>query len=135
MRGTTMGAIGFSYDQESLFTGLSILLRGISFPSQAEETISSSFESTAKGLGVARGGLFLVRHHPDSTRLEALCHCGMSPQQVRAVECGSDSENAATSRIWKILSQWCTQGAFSPKIQPIERIAPNLCVLCIPIVD
>ena len=130
-----MSAIGFSYDQESLFTGLSILLRGISYPSQAEETVSSSFESAAKGLGVARGGLFLVRHHPAATRLETLCHYGMSPQQIRAVESGTDLEDPATGRIWKIFSQWCAQGTISAKTEPIERISLNLCVLCIPIID
>lgn len=130
-----MGAIGFSCDQESLFMGLSILLRGISYPSQAEETISSSFESAAKGLGAARGGLFLVRHNPAATRLEALCHYGMSPQEIRAIECGTDLEDTATTRIWKIFSEWCAQGEISSKAEPIERISPNLCILCIPIID
>jgi two-component system, NtrC family, response regulator PilR len=136
-----MGTIAFSYDQESLFTGLSILLRGISCPSQAEETISLSFDSAAKGLGAARGGLFLVRHQPSSTRLEALCHYGMTAQQIRAIECGKDLEDTGISRIWDVLSQACAQEAVSPKeraaqaVQPIQQINSDRYVLCIPIVD
>src|SRR5580765_3146267 len=133
-----MGAIGFTYDQESLFAGLSILLRGIPYPSQAEETISSSFESAARGLGIVRGGLFLVRHQPDSVRLEALCHCGMTTQQIRAIECGKDLEDRATGSIWKIFRQSCAQEPPVPRVQPwepIQRISPDLYVLTYPILD
>jgi DNA-binding NtrC family response regulator len=133
-----MSGIGFSYDQESLFTGLSILLRGIPYPGQAEETISSSFDSAAKGLGAIRGGLFLIRHQPGSVRLEVLSQCGISSQQLRAIECGKNFEDQIVERIWSLFRQTCGNGSFSPRDQfadAVRRIPSNLYVLCVPIID
>jgi two-component system, NtrC family, response regulator AtoC len=120
-------------DQESLFAGLSTLLRALLYPSQADKTVCSSFELAAKGLGVTRGGLFLIRHTPASPRLEVLCSVGLSREELQAVEGTKDPADARASQIWKMIATQIDLDGEA--LEPIQRVSPHRYVVALPISD
>ncbi len=126
-----------AYDQESLFNGVSILFRGLQYPSQAEDTITASFESVAHGLAAVRGGVFLVRHEPDSIRLETLCQTGLQASEIAAIESGPTSGISVADRIWKAYTEKSKteeKGAEQPA-EAIQNISPGLHVLSAVVLD
>jgi DNA-binding NtrC family response regulator len=126
-----------AYDQESLFNGVSILLRGLQYPSQAEDTITASFESVAHGLAAVGGGVFLVRHEPGLVRLETLCQIGLKESEIAAVESGLTTENSVAGRIWKAFTEKSKSGEKGAEqhAEAIQNVSPGLHVLSVPIVD
>jgi DNA-binding NtrC family response regulator len=132
-------AMGFSYNQQWLFTGLSILLRGLLFPGQARETLCASFEAAVKGLGTIRGGMFLFRPAPGAVRLETLCSMGMTSGQISAIESGKDLADIAAAHIWGMIGGegWNQEAhvSWDDLANALHVVPPSRYVLCVPIHD
>jgi two-component system nitrogen regulation response regulator NtrX len=132
MNGTWVG-----WKQESLFKSVAVLARGVASPREALKTIVASFESAATGLNDARGGLFLLRYHPESLGLEVLCSAGLPERRIRAIELDKDLQDNAARQIWMTASR--LMGAPGDEREQsheiLQRVSPTTHVLCVPIFD
>lgn len=131
--------LALAFNDNSLSSALSILLRGLLYPKRMLQTAAASLELAAQGLHADRAGLFLVRHKVASIHLETLFSRGLTDLQVRNIECGKEVEQTKFSRVWEVIKAQIP-GPFmvTPREQQFQDqqwTGSKTNVLCLPVRD